>query len=190
MSDRCREPAFEPQSEAYTLFQRGLAFLREQHPAQASMLLSRALRLEPRKNSIREALGRAEFALGRHERAEELFRSIVSDVPDNDYAQYALGRCCLELERAHRGAGPPAAGPRPQARLGPVPPGPRRARLANFTRHLLRPSCLAALSLAGARASALGTVCPGERQGYVLGRVGTGRAELHHGQCLTRDPQS
>ncbi len=99
MSDRCREPAFEPQSEAYTLFQRGLAFLREQHPAQASMLLSRALRLEPRKNSIREALGRAEFALGRHERAEELFRSIVSDVPDNDYAQYALGRCCLELER-------------------------------------------------------------------------------------------
>jgi Flp pilus assembly protein TadD len=97
--ERRREPAFEPESEAYTLFQRGLAFLRGQHPAQAAMLLARALSLEPRRNSIREALGRAEFALGRHERAAELFRSIVSDVPDNDYAQYALGRCCQELER-------------------------------------------------------------------------------------------
>ena len=99
MTDRCQEPAFEPESEAYTLFQRGLAFLREQHPAQASMLLTRALHLEPCRNSIREALARAEFALGRHDRAEELFRTIVSDVPDNDYAQYALGRCCLELDR-------------------------------------------------------------------------------------------
>jgi Flp pilus assembly protein TadD len=63
------------------------------------MLLDRALALEPRKNSIREALGRAEFALGRHERAAELFAMIVSDVPDNDYARYALGRCCLKLDR-------------------------------------------------------------------------------------------
>ncbi len=99
MTDCCHEPAFEPESEAYTLFQRGLAFLREQHPAQASMLLTRALRLEPCRNSIREALGRAEFALGRHERAAELFGDIVHEHPDNDYAQYALGRCCLELER-------------------------------------------------------------------------------------------
>jgi Flp pilus assembly protein TadD len=99
MTDCCERPSFEPESEAYTLFQRGLDFLREQHPAQASMLLSRALHLEPCKNSIREALGRAEFALGRHERAEELFRTIVSEVPDNDYAQYALGRCCLQLRR-------------------------------------------------------------------------------------------
>jgi len=93
------EPAFDPESDAYTLFQRGVAFLRGRHPGQAAMLLSRALGLEPHKNSIREALGRAEFALGRHEQAEELFRTIVGDVPDNDYAHYALGRCCLELER-------------------------------------------------------------------------------------------
>jgi len=92
-----REPAFEAESEAYSLFQRGMAFLREQHPAQAAMLLAQALRLEPGKNSIREALGRAEFALGMHTRAAARFRDVLEDAPDNDYAQYALGRCLLEL---------------------------------------------------------------------------------------------
>lgn len=94
-----REPAFEAESEAYSLFQRGVAFLREQHPAQAAMLLAQALRLEPGKNSIREALGRAEFALGMHQHAAERFRDLVGDAPDNDYAHYALGRCLLELGR-------------------------------------------------------------------------------------------
>lgn len=95
-----REPAFEAESEAYSLFQRGLAFLREHHAAQAALLLGRALRLEPGRNSIREALGRAEFALGSHERAAGRFRDVVADAPDNDYAHYALGRCLLELALA------------------------------------------------------------------------------------------
>ena len=95
-----REPAFEADSEAYTLFQRGLAFLRERHPAQAAMLLAQALRLEPGRNSIREALGRAEFALGMHRQAADRFRDVVADAPDSDYAHYALGRCLLELGRA------------------------------------------------------------------------------------------
>jgi Flp pilus assembly protein TadD len=92
-----REPAFEAESEAYSLFQRGVAFLREQHPAQAAMLLAQALRLEPGKSSIREALGRAEFALGMYQHAAERFRDAVGDAPDNDYAHYARGRCLLEL---------------------------------------------------------------------------------------------
>ena len=94
-----REPAFEEESEAYTLFQRGLAFLRQQHPAQAAMLLARALRLEPGKNSIREALGRAEYAAGRFAEAAEHFAVIVAEAPDNDYAHYALGRSLLMLGR-------------------------------------------------------------------------------------------
>ena len=94
-----REPSFEAESEAYSLFQRGVAFLREQHPAQAAMLLAQALRLESGKSSIREALGRAEFALGMHQPAAERFRDVVGDAPDNDYAHYALGRCLLELGR-------------------------------------------------------------------------------------------
>lgn len=94
-----REPAFEDESEAYALFQRGLAFLRQQHPAQASLLLSRALRLEPGKNSIREALGRAEYAAGRFAAAADHFAAIVASSPDSDYAHYALGRSLLRLGR-------------------------------------------------------------------------------------------
>ena len=94
-----REPAFEADSEAYSLFQRGTALLAEQHPAQAAMLLAQALRLEPGKNSIREALGRAEFALGRHEDAAGRFADVLADAPDDDYAEYALGRCLLALGR-------------------------------------------------------------------------------------------
>jgi Flp pilus assembly protein TadD len=94
-----RAPSFDPESEAYDLFQQGLGFLRQRHPGQAALVLARALRLEPGKNSIREALGRAEYALGRFEAAAELFERVAADVPDNDYARYALGRCLLRLGR-------------------------------------------------------------------------------------------
>jgi tetratricopeptide (TPR) repeat protein len=94
-----REPAFETESEAYALFQRGVAFLRAKHPGAAALLFTRALRLEPERNSIREALGRAEFALGRHDQAAARFAAIVDDVPDSDYAHYALGRCLQKLGR-------------------------------------------------------------------------------------------
>ena len=92
-------PAFEDESEAYSLFQRGMRLLEEQHPAQAALLLAGALRLEPDKNSIREALAQAEFAFGRHGPAAEHFAAIVADAPDNDYAHYCLGRCLLRLDR-------------------------------------------------------------------------------------------
>ena len=87
-----RTPDFCAESEAYSLFRRGAGFLEDGHPAQAAMHLSRALELEPGRNSIRETLGRAEFALGRYERAAALFRQVVADVPDCDYAHYALAR--------------------------------------------------------------------------------------------------
>lgn len=95
-----REPAFDAESEAYTLYRRGMAFLEDRHPAQASMLLEKALQLEPGRNSIREALGRAEYALGRAGRAAQLFAAVVADVPDNDYAHYALARCLAETGHA------------------------------------------------------------------------------------------
>lgn len=99
--DSCeqRPPAFDDSSEAYTLFRRGVGFLDDGHPAQAAMYLSRALSLEPGRNSIREALGRAEFALGRYERAAQLFGEVVEAAPVNDYAHYALARCLRLLGR-------------------------------------------------------------------------------------------
>jgi Flp pilus assembly protein TadD len=92
-------PSCEDESEAYSLFQRGMRFLQEQHPGQAAMLLAGALRLEPDKNSIREGLAQAEFAFGRHRQAAEHFATIVATAPDNDYAHYCLGRCLLRLSR-------------------------------------------------------------------------------------------
>ena len=100
-----RAPSFDAESEAYSLFRRGVALLRERHPAQAAMLLGQALRLEPGRNSIREALGRAEYALGRYEAAAGHFAAVAGDAPDNDYARYALGRCLLRLGRREEGQG-------------------------------------------------------------------------------------
>ncbi|HTX67971.1 MAG TPA: tetratricopeptide repeat protein [Thermoleophilia bacterium] len=100
-----RSPAFKANSEAYTLFRRGVEFLDGGHPAQAVMYLSRALRLEPGRNSIRETLGRAEFALGRYARAAELFRQVLHDAPDNDYAHYALARCLRLLGHGEEARG-------------------------------------------------------------------------------------
>ncbi len=98
-------PDFCSESEAYTLFRRGVDFLEQGHPAQAAMHLSRALRLEPGRNSIRETLGRAEFALGRYAQAAGLFGAVVEDVPDCDYAHYALARCLKAMGRGGEARG-------------------------------------------------------------------------------------
>lgn len=100
-----RAPDFCDDSEAYGLFRRGVDFLEDGHPAQAAMFLARALGIEPGRNSIRETLGRAEFALGRFARAAELFAAVVDDVPDCDYAHYALARCLRELGRGEEARG-------------------------------------------------------------------------------------
>jgi protein O-GlcNAc transferase len=104
-SSERRIPDFCSDSEAYDLFRRGVDFLESGHPAQASMYLGRALDLEPGRNSIRESLGRAEFALGRYEHAADLFRDVIADVPDCDYAHYALARCLKALGRGEEARG-------------------------------------------------------------------------------------
>jgi len=79
-------------SEAYDLFQEGRARLRKGLPAQATVPLEKAKRLEPRKASIREALGIAYFRLRRWPEAEAEFRAVLELSPADDYAHYALGR--------------------------------------------------------------------------------------------------
>ncbi len=98
-------PDFCAESEAYTLFRRGVDFLESGHPAQAAMLLARALLLEPGRNSIRETLGRAQFALGHFEQAADLFGAVAEDVPDCDYAHYALARCLKAMGREEEARG-------------------------------------------------------------------------------------
>jgi len=87
-------------SETYDLFQRGRGHLRKGMAAQATVSLEKAKRREPRKASIREALGIAYFRLRRYEEAEAEFRVILELSPADDYAHYALGRCLEKRGRA------------------------------------------------------------------------------------------
>jgi Flp pilus assembly protein TadD len=69
--------------------------------AQATVSLERAKRLEPKKASIREALGIAYFRLARWREAEREFRTITDELdPTDDYAHYALGRALEQQGRA------------------------------------------------------------------------------------------
>ena len=80
-------------SDAYDLFQQGRAHLRSGMPAQATVALEKAKRLEPEKASIREALGIAYFRIQRFSEAEAEFREILELQPVDHYAHFALGRC-------------------------------------------------------------------------------------------------
>lgn len=88
----------EPES-AYDLLQRGSALLHGRHHAQAAVVLERAARLEPRKGSILEALGRAYFNSGQHERAREAFEELLAVDPASHYGHFALGESLRKLGR-------------------------------------------------------------------------------------------
>ncbi len=82
----------------YDLLKRGEELLKTNNPAQAAVVLESARRQEPRRSSIREALGRAYFNSGRFGRAAEQFKVVISLYPTNSYAHYCLGRCAEKLD--------------------------------------------------------------------------------------------
>jgi Flp pilus assembly protein TadD len=87
-------------SETYDLFQQGRKHLKKGMPAQATVSLEKAKKREPKKASIREALGIAYFRLRRYEEAEAEFRMMLELSPADDYAHYALGRCLEKRGRS------------------------------------------------------------------------------------------
>jgi Flp pilus assembly protein TadD len=86
-------------SAAYEHFQRGKSLLAEGMPAQATVSLEKAKRLEPEKASIREALGIAYFRITRWDAAEAEFRKVLELSPVDDYAHFALGRALQKQGR-------------------------------------------------------------------------------------------
>jgi tetratricopeptide (TPR) repeat protein len=95
-----REPApGDDRESAYELFQRGHALLRQRHFAQAAVVLERADRDEPGKASILEALGRAYYNSGQHDRARETFEQLLEIDPSAHYAHFALGQALKQLGR-------------------------------------------------------------------------------------------
>jgi Flp pilus assembly protein TadD len=89
----------------YDLFQQGRDHLRQGRAAQATVALEKAKRREPRKASIREALGIAYFRIRRYVEAETEFRAVIDISPTEPYAHYALGRCLENQGRADEAQG-------------------------------------------------------------------------------------
>jgi Flp pilus assembly protein TadD len=81
------------------LLQRGHALLRDRHNAQAAVVLERAARLELRKGSILEALGRAYFNSGQHARAADTFEALLEIDPSAHYGHFGLGLSLARLGR-------------------------------------------------------------------------------------------
>jgi Flp pilus assembly protein TadD len=89
----------------YDLFQQGRDHLRRGMAAQATVPLEKAKKREPRKASIREALGIAYFRIRRYVEAESEFRAVLDIAPTDHYAHYALGRCLENLGRKDEARG-------------------------------------------------------------------------------------
>jgi tetratricopeptide (TPR) repeat protein len=83
----------------YELLQRGHELLRLHHHAQAAIVLERAARNEPGTGSILEALGRAYYNSGQHERSRATFEELLEIDPSGHYAHYALGQSLKQLGR-------------------------------------------------------------------------------------------
>jgi Flp pilus assembly protein TadD len=93
------EPARDERETAYELLQRGHDLLTQRHFAQAAVVLERADRDEPRKASILEALGRAYYNSGQHERSRATFEQLLEIDPSAHYAHFALGQSLKQLGR-------------------------------------------------------------------------------------------
>jgi Flp pilus assembly protein TadD len=84
---------------AYELLQRGHLLLGQRHFAAAAIVLERADRDEPGKASILEALGRAYYNSGQHDRARSTFEQLLEIDPSAHYAHFALGQSLKQLGR-------------------------------------------------------------------------------------------
>ncbi|MCU0313880.1 MAG: tetratricopeptide repeat protein [Solirubrobacteraceae bacterium] len=86
-------------ADVYELFRNGTRLLEDGDHHAAVIPLRRARDLDPGKDSIREALGRALFGAHRYREAAEEFRAIVDHAPTDDYALFCLGRSLQLLGR-------------------------------------------------------------------------------------------
>ena len=100
MEQSSEPPPADERETAYDLLQRGEELLQRRHHAQAAIVLERANRLEPHRQSILEALGRAYYNSGQHEQARRTFSELLELEPSAHYAHYALGQSLKRLGRA------------------------------------------------------------------------------------------
>lgn len=89
----------------YEDFAQGMRHLEEGRFDEAIRCLERARDEEPRKGSIREALGRARFRAGDFPLAAAEFEAALACDPTNDYAHFGLGLALARMGQRGRAIG-------------------------------------------------------------------------------------
>jgi tetratricopeptide (TPR) repeat protein len=87
----------EDRESAYALLRRGQELLAGRHHAQAAVVLERALRLEPHKGSIVEALARACYRSRQNTKAAVYFEHLLRIDPSSAYGHLGLGLCLKRM---------------------------------------------------------------------------------------------
>jgi len=81
---------------AYKLFIKGKKYADNNDHIKAVMLFEKAIKLEPMKGSIREALATSCFNCGLYEEAKKHFCKALNIDSANDFAHYGLGFCLVK----------------------------------------------------------------------------------------------
>src|SRR5215218_5258190 len=84
--------SIDERESTFSLYRRGIELLADEDFEQATVQLEEAARQAPEKSSVREALGRAYFRLGRFGAAAVEFNAVVESHQVNDFAHFCLGR--------------------------------------------------------------------------------------------------
>ena len=92
----------EGRTSTYSLYRRGVELLEDGSFSEATVPLAEAARREPKKSSVREALGRAYFRNRQFAEAATEFEAVVETHPVNDYAHFCLGRALSLTGRRDR----------------------------------------------------------------------------------------
>jgi Flp pilus assembly protein TadD len=92
----------QERDSVFDLYRRGIELLEDSDFEQAAVPLEAAARRAPEKSSIREALGRAYFRLGRFAAAAHEFEAVVDSHQVNDYAHFCLGRALAKTGERDR----------------------------------------------------------------------------------------
>ena len=85
-----------------TLYRRGIELLADSDFEQAAVPLEAAAQRAPEKSSVREALGRAYFRLGRFAAAAAEFEAVLDTHQVNDFAHFCLGRALAKTGDTER----------------------------------------------------------------------------------------
>ncbi len=81
---------------AYELFLEGKKYVLENEYLKAIMLFEEAVKIEPKKGSIREALALSYYNCGLYDSAKINFKKALEIDLSNDFAHYGLGLCLIK----------------------------------------------------------------------------------------------